>query len=103
MELWIRSQDKEQLRKIVDIKYQKGTLEDEDIEVIIGTTQYDEWEVLGQYKTKERALEVLDEIEEHIQKQGQSYILTDEKGLPAGLRNYGNIYEMPKEYRRNYK
>lgn len=63
MELWIRSQDREQLRKIVDIKYQKGTFEDEDIEVIIGTTQYDEWEVLGQYKTKKRALEVLDEIQ----------------------------------------
>ena len=66
MELWVRSQDKEQLRKIVDIKYQKGTFENENIEVIIGTTQYDEWEVLGQYKTKERALEVLDDISSKI-------------------------------------
>lgn len=63
MELWIRSQDKEQLRKIVDLKYQKGTIDDGNIEAILGTTQYDEWEVLGIYKSKERTLEVLDEIQ----------------------------------------
>ena len=66
MELWIRSQDKEKLRKIVDLKYQKGSFDDDSVEVIVGTSQYDEWEVLGIYKTKERALEVLDEIQEII-------------------------------------
>ena len=63
MKLWVRSQDREQLRKIVDLKYQKGIIDDDSIEVIIGTTQYDEWEILGVYKSKERALEVLDEIQ----------------------------------------
>ena len=94
MELWIRSQDKERLILAQNLDIYDCTLEDDEEE---------HWWIeesgidLGEYTSKERALEVLDEIEEHIQKQGQSYILTDEKGLPAGLRNYGNIYEMPKE------
>ena len=85
MELWVRSQDREKLRKIIDFKYQKGTLETYD-DVIVGTTQYDEWEVLGKYKSKERALEVLDEIQNKI--------------CPQDCINigYGTIvYEMPKE------
>ena len=92
MELWIRSQNRLQLVK-VNYCY---IMEQTDYCCIVGET-IDSGPLIGRYKTKERALEVLDEIEEHIQKQGQSYILTDEKGLPAGLRNYGNIYEMPKE------
>ena len=96
MELWIRSQDKEQLRKIVDLKYQKGTIKDDNCEAIIGTTQYDEWEVLGIYKSKERALEVLDEIQRTITKQ----LVNRHKQLDG---NYSfevidtAIYEMPKE------
>lgn len=97
MELWIRSQGKRKLVKIDNVLL-KGI----DTRLVIanykGSNIADEgYFLLGEYKSTERALEVLDEIEEHIQKQGQSYILTDEKGLPAGLRNYGNIYEMPKE------
>ena len=41
--------------------------------------------ILGTYKTKERALEVLDEIEI------QNYI------IGKLLHNDGNVYEMPKE------
>lgn len=101
MELWIRSQDKEQLRKIVDIKYQKGILEDKNIEVIIGTTQYDEWEVLGQYKSKERALEVLDEIEKLILTrfivENSTYEEADIKVKSDILCNMSKLYDMPKE------
>ena len=94
MELWIRSQDKEQLRKIVDLKYQKGTIDDDNIEAILGTTQYDEWEVLGIYKTKERALEVLDEIQKKI----NLVCLGHDFGSPMiDLKNPTYIYEMPKE------
>lgn len=92
MELWIRSQNKTILSKVRDLVVREDRNENNEINYFIVDTY-----TLGIYKTKERALEVLDEIQEHIQKQGQSYILTDEKGLPAGLRNYGNIYEMPKE------
>ena len=91
MELWIRSQDKTTLIRSYEIyiaEYGKGSY-------VIRAKRTSH--ILGAYNSFKRALEVLDEIQEHIKKQGQSYILTDEKGLPAGLRNYGNIYEMPKE------
>ena len=55
MELWIRSQDKERLEKVETLELFKYS--------------NDEWGVesnccsLGKYKTKKRALEILDEIE----------------------------------------
>lgn len=47
---------------------------------------------LGTYETKERALEVLDEIQKHIQKKEKMEINNDNE-----LIYYGNVYEMPKE------
>jgi len=95
MELWIRNQNKEQLRKIVDLKYQKGTIDDDDIEVILGTAQYDEWEVLGIYKNKERSLEVLDEIHQRLLDLQVLEIAPD--GYKVIKRNIDCVYEMPKE------
>ena len=62
MELWVRSQDKETLIKIENISrdsenYIIGNLISDDNKSIC-----DYWR-LGHYKTKERALEVLDEIQ----------------------------------------
>lgn len=93
MELWIRSQDKESLLKI-------NNLEIKEFKEGYGIGQWlneSNFYGLSIYKSKERALEILNEIQEHIQKQGQSYMLTDEKGIPAGLKEYGNIYEMPEK------
>ena len=60
MELWIRSQDKECLVKISNIQYiYKNYIHG------LGT-YYDNLKILGEYKTKERAIEVLDEIEKLI-------------------------------------
>lgn len=59
MDLWIRSQDKMKLIKINNVYITFGNNTKEYAIV------YDEQngiEVLGTYKTKERALEVLDEI-----------------------------------------
>lgn len=53
MELWIRSQDKETLCKVDDIHIEEQSLYT-DTHLII---------CLGTYKTKERALEILDEIQ----------------------------------------
>ena len=85
MELWIRSQDKEILIKVDRIGIEKF---DEGYGIVtyerIGTKN--EFG-LGLYTTRERALEVLDEIQEKIT---QFNVKTD----------YGcvsNIYEMPKE------
>lgn len=85
MELWVRSQDKMNLVQIKQI-----SLNYQDNKQVIANyvpEQYENsacyFELLGTYKTKERALEVLDEI--------QNYIL-----LP-NTDNSAYIYEMPKE------
>lgn len=62
MELWIRSQDKEKLMLIDYVKYIGYFYDEEEQEHCIGTYMF----VLGTYKTKERALEVLDEIQKYI-------------------------------------
>lgn len=77
MELWVRSQDKRILQKVDNI-FLDANYENKRI-----STYYGESIELGTYKTKERAIEVLDEI--------QNYIL-----LP-NTDNSAYIYEMPKE------
>ena len=64
MNLWVRNQDKTILQKvdnllISDGNNAKGTFN-------IYTNSLPAQNVLGRYKTKERALEVLDEIQERI-------------------------------------
>ena len=54
MELWIRSQDREYLEKLEKIYLWKNSF---------GEYKIDGKSELGTYKTKERALEVLDEIQ----------------------------------------
>ena len=57
MNLWVRSQDKECLTNISNIQYiYKNNMHG------LGT-YYDNLKILGIYKTKERAIEVLDEIQ----------------------------------------
>ena len=66
MNLWVRSQDKEKLLKINGIQYQNCKLvENETVEanILIGFYSSYENEILGEYNTKERAIEVLDEIQ----------------------------------------
>ena len=78
MELWIRSQDKKHLMKAEAIMYEEtGT----GFGIRVFTKNYDF--NIANYKTKERALEVLDEI--------QKYIL-----LP-NTDNSAYVYEMPEE------
>ena len=54
MELWIRSQNKEKLIKSENLKYGYGTF---------GHIILNGEIILGEYKSKERALEILDEIQ----------------------------------------
>lgn len=77
MELWIRSQDKKCLIKAKIIKYENSCLR--------GATDDDGWYYdLGKYK-KERALEVLDEI--------QHKLIT----LCDSMNRHLYVYEMPEE------
>ena len=107
MKLWIRSQDKEVLTRVVDI------WKDADKNEIWSKSSFATKNCLGIYKTKERALKVLDEIE-YILK--PKYILNTSSIKPDGdfyeengmiFQKYNAnarieelstfVYEMPKE------
>ena len=107
MELWIRTQDRMNLVKInqVSLNYQnnKQIIANYIPEIYEKSSCY--YELLGTYKTKERALEVLDEIEErimlintiHIAKDTDSLIacknvLTEEK-----IKGLNYPYQMPEK------
>lgn len=64
MELWVRSQDKELLMKTPELRYkQKGN----DYSLLAYDTSGG-YRILGVYKSKERAIEVLDEIQDYMKK-----------------------------------
>lgn len=101
MELWIRSQDKETLVKVNDISI--------EMNMIYGYfDKSTEYEHLGSYATKERAIEVLDEIQNIIKEKD---IITNCKGLLSLVNNKSldeankilerieeiAVYEMPKD------
>ena len=65
MNLWIRSQDKECLLK-TDIVVLEEIEENKEYWIYAGHELYDPYRVFGVYHTKERALEVLTEIQEKI-------------------------------------
>lgn len=65
MELWIRSQDRENLLK-TDIVALEEIEENKEYWIYAGHELYDPYRVFGVYHTKERAIEVLDEIQKLI-------------------------------------
>lgn len=75
MELWVRSQDKTKLGKIELIEYQ----EDKYGFYLFGWRDKFEGTRLATYKTKERALEVLDKVQNHLME----------------FAYYGHVFEMP--------
>lgn len=85
MELWIRSQDKTDLSKINRLKIREHVIENGEKEYFI-LNNNSMSDVVGIYKTKRRALEVLDEIQKLLITYYQSI---DYQIVP--------IYEMPKE------
>ena len=91
MDLWIRSQDREKLVKCNDIAtatYSRG------YKIVGYFDKNTEYEILGTNKTKERALEVLDEIQNKINLINLGY----DFGSPMiDLKNPAYIYQMPKE------
>jgi hypothetical protein len=77
MKLWIRSQDKEVLTRVVDI------WKDADKNEIWSKSSFATKNCLGIYKTKERAIEILDEIQQYI--------------LLPNIDNSTYVYQMPKD------
>lgn len=84
MELWIRSQDRESIFKVKSIFYSTNDENEHLIRSIIVDDVKNGIIKLGQYSTKERALEVLDEIDKY---------------MSNAVNNGLNVahYEMPKE------
>ena len=79
MELWVRSQDKTRLGKIELIEYQ----EDDYGFYLFGWRDKFEGTRLATYKSKERSLEVLDEIQCHL------------VNINDSRDSYFYVYEMP--------
>ena len=108
MDLWVRSQDKTRLVKVCSLEYGEYN----EIHYINGycINEIDNYD-LGTYKTKERALEVLDEIQNILKPQILIRRNDDnDKVLLGGLRKGVTqkidmefkelstyVYEMPKE------
>lgn len=91
MDLWIRSQDRDDLIKVYDIWIDDTNMVEQGYVSIMANSNFS-FE-LGVYKTKDRALEVLDEIESFINK-GCKQIKIDSE---AHCTKEYYIYEMPKE------
>ncbi len=86
MELWIRSQDKTKLEQayslyILEINDEKYVIENNDSH-------------LGEYKTEERALEVLDDIESLLCGNTSSGGVVKARGIRSEYAQ-NLIYEMP--------
>ena len=96
MELWIRSQDKERLCKVVCIEYQE---DDYGCYIFCWKDKYEGYR-FGTYKTKERALEVLDEIQKRITMLALFSMSNDKltNNVIDEIRDRSLIvYEMPEE------
>lgn len=91
MELWVRSQDKEAITKV-----NMGLMYWEDVNkrnCIVNKDNATGFSILGSYKTKERALEILDEIQRKIVTLNyQAHYLNECFNLIES-----NVYEMPAE------
>lgn len=86
MELWIRSQDKKKLIKVNEIKIE--SVKDGNSFIYSNITD------LGTYKSKERALEVLDEMQKLLQPQ----MVLSKVGKPIAETCDGTLYVEPDEY-----
>ena len=99
MYLWIRSQDRERITQCKYLYiYDEYEAEDEEVR-IYNYIDENAQHLLGIYKTKERALEVLDEIQEKINNIHKDYLMAcmKEKGTYEVIAWRDFTYEMPKE------
>ena len=96
MNFWIRSQDKLELRPNPKLGVEKL----EDGYYIIDRLNFDKSIILGKYNSKERALEVLDEIQEYMQVDKDNYEGANKvayQECAVYKSDYLMIYKMPKE------
>lgn len=102
MDLWIRSQDKDDLIKVCSLEVASRSNDKYTILTLINSSTVVD---LGTYETKERALEVLGEIDERIMllntlsiAKDRDTLLAFKNALPEEkLQGLAYPYEMPKE------
>ena len=95
--MWIISQDKKSLTKAINIAL--------DIPLSSGETgvkgyfNNNKFEILGYYKSEERALEVLDEIQKKINDIKKDFLMAcmREKGVYDVIAWNDFVYQMPEE------
>lgn len=97
MELWIRSQKNEELRPLL-LKVNEFEIGDydDDMNCIVVNNLH----CVGVYKTKERALEVLDEIKSCLETNSLFNLYSNIGAIPTDFNqkwNYVAVYQMPKE------
>ena len=86
MDLWIRSQDRLSLEKV-------------DLIVVNGSDVFSRGEIIGTYDTCERALEVLDEIQDlFITKEAFTTEFTKDGLTIMNKQPSSAVYEMPEEW-----
>jgi hypothetical protein len=97
MKLWIRTQDKTQLLQVEFVNFYEGY---DPIDEYDGFTTHEIWaneeEIeLGKYKSKERCLEIIDEIQLLLENNGS----IDDRISQAisKIKNEFIVYEMPQE------
>ena len=90
--MWVRSQDKKTLVKVDKLIIAYDT--DEKIYEI-----HNVYDSLGTYNTKERAIEVLDEIQKKINDIKKDFLMAcmREKGVYDVIAWNDFVYKMPKE------
>lgn len=97
MELWIRSQDRTILLKANSLAIDEQEGKYAISEYFVNGYEYQYME-LGQYKTKERALEILDEIQKLLI---HTHLLIPAHSHQDKINNHfdciNKIYEMPEE------
>lgn len=97
MEIWIRNQNRGSIISAKEIWTERSNKREGWVVIKANITDGNDGWIIGEYETEKRALEVLNEIHEYIEKQGRSEIIADENGIATGVKYYGKIYEMPEE------
>lgn len=97
MDLWIRSQDRKGLIPNPKIDIEKSNND----YYIVDRCDFERSNILGKYETEQRAIEVLDEIQEHRDVLLYLEIMPNSKKI-QGIKEYQKLrdsltYEMPQE------
>lgn len=96
MSLWIRSQDRESIFEVQNVFYSTDNETKHLIRTVVANNIPKGIIELGQYSTKERVLEILDEIQNifSLRIKNMSY---DEADLFLKAKMLDGCYEMPEE------